>query len=133
MIGCILVMICVQKPILILNSKFILYYKCKQVVDNNPFLQARPPRTFSKRQVFPIFITKSPIWKPLPDENILFIFPYIVGPFYKLIASDSLTYLPNLYYRKFSLIENLNELRQDFPEQKILLVKPMTKWDCLLT
>jgi hypothetical protein len=46
--------------------------------------------------------------------------------------NDQLTYLPNLYLRQFKLIEDLIHLRQDFPEQKVLLPRNNTNWDNLL-
>jgi hypothetical protein len=53
-------------------------------------------------------------------------------PFDKLLASDQLSYLPNLYLRQYKAIDELVRLRQDFPEQRILLERPTTKWDILL-
>jgi hypothetical protein len=55
-----------------------------------------------------------------------------LDPFDKLLASDQLSYLPNLYLRQYKAIDELVRLRQDFPEQRILLERPTTKWDILL-
>lgn len=57
--------------------------------------------------------------------------PY-ADPFDKLIASDQLTYLPNLYLRQYRAVDELVRLRQDFPEQRVLLARPYARWDGLL-
>lgn len=53
-------------------------------------------------------------------------------PYEKLIASDQLYYLPNLYVRQYKAIDELVRLRQDFPEQRVLLERPYSRWDALL-
>jgi hypothetical protein len=58
--------------------------------------------------------------------------PYYTDPFDKLIASDQLTYLPNLYLRQYKAVDELVRLRQDFPEQRVLLARPYTRWDAVL-
>ena len=53
-------------------------------------------------------------------------------PYEKLIASDQLYYLPNLYVRQYKAIDELVRLRQDFRDQRVLIERPYTRWDALL-
>jgi hypothetical protein len=61
-----------------------------------------------------------------------FSYPNYKAPLEKIISTDNLSYIPNLYFRKYKLIEALNYERFDFPEQKILLPRPKTSWDAVL-
>lgn len=56
----------------------------------------------------------------------------ILAPIEKLITSERLSYLPNLYYQLYRSIEKLSLIRSHFPEQKILVERPKTTHDCLL-
>jgi hypothetical protein len=53
-------------------------------------------------------------------------------PYDKLVSSDQLNYLPNLYLRQYRLIDELARIRHDFPEQNYLLPRPRTTRDTLL-
>lgn len=61
-----------------------------------------------------------------------FIFVYHSAPLEKIISTENLSYIPNLYFRKYKLIESLNHERFDFPEQKILLPRNKTSWDAVI-
>ena len=65
-------------------------------------------------------------------EFLSFIYPINAAPLEKIISTENLSYIPNLYFRKYKLIEALNHERFDFPEQKILVPRPKTSWDALL-
>jgi hypothetical protein len=60
------------------------------------------------------------------------IYVYHSAPLERIISTDNLSYIPNLYFRKYKLIESLNHERFDFPEQKILLPRQKTTWDAVL-
>jgi hypothetical protein len=64
---------------------------------------------------------------------ITFIFfNSFIAPLEKLISSDRLSFIPNLYYQQYRLLDVLTESRSDFPEQKILVERQKTTHDFLL-
>lgn len=63
---------------------------------------------------------------------LLWILDIYLAPLEKLINSDRLTYLPNLYYRQYKLMEMLTMVRSEFPSQKVLLPRSETRHDNLL-
>ena len=58
--------------------------------------------------------------------------PTNADSFEKLVNVDGLSYLPNLYLKQYKALDELARLRQDFPEQKVLLERPTTKWEHVL-
>ena len=63
---------------------------------------------------------------------VLFLMMINVAPLEKLISSEKLTFIPNLYYQQYRLLDMIEDLRVDYPEQKILVPKGETTHEYLL-